>query len=103
AVADAHDARLATAVLKELLDRIRKRRGLPQAAELLLKLDETRDRERLIHRTLEGATDERNDSGRHAFNRVIRAAFLCELYAGRGAVGHSCASWICRRDSNTRC
>jgi hypothetical protein len=24
---------------------------------------------------------------------VVRAALLCEFYAGRGAVGHSSASW----------
>ena len=101
AVDDAHDARLATAVLEELLDGIGERRRLPQAAEVLLKLDEAPDRERLVHRTLQRAADERDDSGRHAFYRVIRAALLCELYAGRGAVCHSSASWDLARATLT--
>jgi hypothetical protein len=60
---------------------------------VLLELDEARDGQGLVDGTLERTANESDDSGRHALDRVIRAALLCELYAGRGAVGHSCASW----------
>src|SRR4029077_18489940 len=87
-----HDARPSAAILEELLDRVGERRGLPQAAEVLLELVETVDRESLIDRPLESAADECRDGSRHTLDRVVVTALLCELYAGRGAVGHSSAS-----------
>src|SRR5215472_10228829 len=92
AIGDTHDMCRATTVLKELLDCVGQRRGLPQAAEVLLELVEAADRQRLTHRPLERAPDEGRDGGRHALDRVIVTALLCELCAGRGAVGHSSAS-----------
>ena len=93
AVDDAHDARLATAVLEELLERVGERGGLPQPTEVVLEFGKAAHDERLIDRTLEGAADEGGDSGRHTLDRVIRSALLCVFYAGRGAVGHSSASF----------
>ena len=93
AVGDAHDQCLATTILEELLDRVGEGRGLPQAAEVPLELTEARGAQRLVDRPLEGAADESGDSGGHALNRVFGAALLYEFYAGRGAIGHSSASW----------
>jgi len=92
AVGDTHDARLAATVLEELFDCVGKRRGLPQAAEALLELVEAADRQRLVHRPLERAADEGHYGGRHALNRVMIPALLCELCACAKAVGHSRAS-----------
>ena len=79
---------LAAAVLEELLDGIRQRRGLPQAAEVLLELGEALDQDRAIDRTFEGAADEGGDAGRHALDRVVRSALFGDLDAGDAALGH---------------
>ena len=93
AVGDAHDERLAAAVLEELLDRVGDRRRLPQPAEVPLELAEAADGEHLVDRPLESAADEGGDSGGHALDGVTVAAFLYEFYAGRLANGHSGLSW----------
>src|SRR5437667_223797 len=93
AVGDAHDERLAAAVLEELLDRVGDRRRLPQPAEVPLELPEAADGEHLVDRPLESAADEGGDSGGHALDGVTVAAFLYEFYAGRLANGHSGLSW----------
>ena len=89
AVDDAYDKRPTPAVLEELFESVRQRRGLPQATKHLLEFREARDRNRLIHGSLERAPHEGGYSSRHTLDRAVRcSALFCEFYAGNAAVGH---------------
>jgi hypothetical protein len=74
AIDDAHDERAAAAILKELLDRVAHRRGLPQSAEELLELAEACDGKRAIDRPFERSADEGSHRSRCARDRACRAA-----------------------------
>ena len=87
AVGDTHDDGAAAAVLEELLDRVGNGRGLPQAAEHVLEFGEARDRDRPVHRPLEGAADEGGDCGWQARDDRLGPGSR-ELQAGRTAFNH---------------
>jgi hypothetical protein len=66
AVGDAHHDRRTPSVLEILLDRIRQRRRLPEAAEDALEFVEAGDCDGTVHRATQAAADERRD-GRRRF------------------------------------
>ena len=76
AVDDPDDDRLAAAVLKEVLERVREPARLPQSAEGMLELDETRDQHRTVERPAQGAPDKRRPRGVQARNRAVGTSFL---------------------------
>jgi len=73
AVHHADDDRCAAAVLEVLLDCIRERARLPEAAEDDLELGVAADRHRLVDRAPQRAPDERGDGGRQAQDGAVRA------------------------------
>jgi len=83
AVHHAHDDRPLAAALEELLDGVRHRAWLPQAAEHLVELREAPHRERPVDRPAQGAADERGDGGRHQGDRAVRARTFCHDDAAR--------------------
>ena len=84
--------RLAAAILEVLLERVRQRRGLPQAAEHALVVIEAGDRDRLIDRPLERPADEGGDCGCGAFDRCLRPQLLCGVRGGKHQLGHALPS-----------
>ena len=83
AVRDAHDDRRATAVLEELLDRIRERARLPEAAEDALEFVESGNRNRTVDRSTQATADECRDGRRRFRDRLPRAGFFLNLDAGQ--------------------
>ena len=74
-------------MIEELLDGVRKARGLPQSPEHLLELSEARDRYRTLHRSLESASDEGGDGARQPSDDRLGPASR-ELQASRAAFNH---------------
>ena len=83
AVRDAHDDRRAAAVLEVLLDGVRQRRRLPEAAEDALELVEAGDADGPVDGTTQAAAD-KGRYGRRCFSdRLPGAGFLLNLDAGQ--------------------
>ena len=76
AVDDAHDDRLATAVVEILLDGIAEHARLPEAAKDLVELGGVADTDRLVDRPAQGAADETGRGGRQPEDGLIGARRL---------------------------
>ena len=76
---NAHDERLAAAVVEELFDGIAQEAGLPEAAEYLLEFRETLDEYRTVDRSAQCAADEGGARRSQARDGLIGAAFFGDL------------------------
>src|ERR1700686_4798646 len=91
-IANANHNGFAAAILKILLDRIRQRRGQPQATENALVIVEIGDRDRLIDRTLERPAYESGDCGCGAFDRCLGPQLSCGVSGGNHQLGQALSS-----------
>ena len=76
AVHDAHDERLAAAVIEKMLDRVRQAARLPEAAEGMLELGEVPDGDGSIHGTAQRASHECRTRRAQSRNGLVRASFF---------------------------
>ena len=83
AVRDAHHDRGPPAILEVLLERVRQRGGLPQAAEDALEFVEAVDAHGAIDGAAQATADERRDGRRRFCDRFPGAGFFLNLDAGQ--------------------
>ena len=90
-----HDDGLATALLEEMFDRIRQRAGLPQAAEVLLKVGEAANDDGLMKGTAKRAADECGQLRAGARNRLLRNRCCSKRVTCERLLGHRTSPLLC--------